>query len=181
MINFTYLIQPPKKYTFEMPEVKKWVEGHSKGKVLNLFAGITKLNLDELRIDVDKNTNPDICSDAYEFLTTTDKKFDTVILDPPYNLRKSKEKYNSYHYIGKFAKIKNALPKILNDNSTVITFGYDSVGMSAIRGFEKTDILLICHNGDHHDTIATVEKMTHKVNYTYAYENKNNNLLDIFS
>ena len=41
-----------RRYTFQSPKIRKWVEERSKGKVLNLFAGITKLNLDETRNDV---------------------------------------------------------------------------------------------------------------------------------
>ena len=53
-IDFTYLKQPPKRYTFEQPKLKKWVESWCNGKVLNLFAGRTLLDIDEYRIDVNK-------------------------------------------------------------------------------------------------------------------------------
>lgn len=157
-MNFTYLCQPPKRYTFEQPKLKKWCEEWSKGKVLNLFAGTTKMNLDEYRVDIDASTNPDFCGDAFEFVTTTTIKFDTIILDPPYNLRKSREKYGG-RFIGSFTKIKNELVRIINDGGRVITFGYDTVGMSRSRGFEKVAICVVCHNGDHNDTLCLVEVM----------------------
>lgn len=50
-MNFTYLMQPPRKYTFEMPKLKEWTESYCKGKVLNLFAGKTHLNVDEFYIN----------------------------------------------------------------------------------------------------------------------------------
>ena len=105
-MDFTYLSQPPKKWTFEQPKLKLWVEKWSTGKVLNLFAGMTRLNLDEFRVDCNKEMDADWYGDAYEFVTTTDKKFNTIILDPPYSIRKSREKYNG-NYIGSFTKIKN--------------------------------------------------------------------------
>lgn len=156
-IDFIYLSQPPKKWTFEQPKLKLWLEKWSTGKVLNLFAGKTRLNLDEFRVDCNSEMDADWYGDAYEFVTTTDKRFDTIILDPPYSARKSKEKYNG-NYIGSFTKIKNKLSKILNPNGIVIILGYDSVGMSKSRGFEKIAICLICHNGDHNDTICLVER-----------------------
>jgi len=156
-IEFTYLSQPPKKWTFEQPKLKLWIEKWSKGKVLNLFAGKTKLNLDEYRIDLSDEFEPDYLGDAFEFVKTTKMKFDTIILDPPYNLRKSREKYNGV-YIGSLTKIKNELPRILNKNGLIISLGYSSTGMSKSRGFEKIAICLICHNGDHNDTICLVEK-----------------------
>ena len=157
MIEFTYLMQPPRKYTFEMPKLKEWTENYCKGKVLNLFAGKTKLNVDEYRIDLSSEFNPDYVGDAYEFITTTVLKFDTIIFDPPYNLRKSREKYNG-NYIGSLTKIKNELIKILNPGGRILSYGYDSVGMSKSRGFKKIAICLVCHSGDHNDTICVVEE-----------------------
>ncbi len=156
-MDFTYLSQPPKRYTFEQPKLKLWCESWCRGKVLNLFAGMTKLNVDEYRVDMDKNCPADYYGDAFEFVTTTQMKFDTIVFDPPYNLRKAREKYQG-RYIGLATKIKNELPKILTSNGRVISFGYDSVGMSRSRGFKKIAICLVCHNGDHNDTICVVEE-----------------------
>jgi hypothetical protein len=155
-VDFTYLAQPPRRYTFEQPQLKLWTEKWCKGKVLNLFAGTTKLNVDEFRVDIDKNCPADWYGDAYEFVTTTDLRFDTIVFDPPYNLRKAREKYGG-RYIGLATKIKNKLPKILNQNGRIISFGYDTVGMSKSRGFNKIAICLVCHNGDHQDTLCLVE------------------------
>ena len=157
MIEFTYILQPAKRYTFEQPKVKKWVEKMCIGKVLNLFAGKVKLDVDEVRNDIDIFMPADYHEDAYDFVCNlSDKSFDTVVLDPPYSLRKSREKYEG-RCIGSFTKIKDVLPRILKDRGRVITFGYDSVGMSKKRGFEKKAILIVCHSGDHDDTIAIVE------------------------
>lgn len=161
-ISFTYLYQAPKKYTFEQKQLKEWVESWCKGKTLNLFAGKTKLDVDEFRVDIDSNMFADHYGDAYDFVTTTDMKFDTVVLDPPYNLRKAREKYNG-NYIGSFTKIKNQLLRILNPESTVIILGYDSVGMGASRGFKKKAICLVCHLGDFNDTIVIVEERQPRV------------------
>ncbi len=161
-MRITYLTQPPKRYTFEQPKLKIWIESWCNGKVLNLFAGKTKLNVNEFRVDSDKSMLADYYGDAYEFVKTTKLRFDTIILDPPYNLRKSREKYNG-NYIGSFTKIKNGLNHILNLNGRVITLGYDSVGMSKSRGFKKIAICLICHNGDHNDTICLVESLEKEI------------------
>jgi len=157
-MNFTYLAQPPRKWTFEQPKLRKWTENNCKGKVLNLFAGKTKLEVNEFRVDLSGEFNPDIVCNAFDFIEETNMKFDTVILDPPYNVRKSREKYNG-KYIGKLTKIKNILKRVLNPGARVISFGYDSVGMSNSRGFKKIGICLVCHNGDHNDTICLIEEL----------------------
>lgn len=157
-MKFTYLTQPPNKWTFRQPKLKLWTEDWCQGKVLNLFAGQVKMNCDEFRIDISDEFNPDLVMDAYDFIKTTNMKFDTIIFDPPYNLRKSREKYDG-KYIGSLTKIKNILKRVLNPNGRIIHFGYDSVGMGKGRGFEKIGICLVCHNGDHNDTICLVERM----------------------
>lgn len=155
-LEFTYLKQPPKRYTFEQPKLKRWVEKHCKGKVLNLFAGKIRLNVNEIRVDVDPSAIADYHMSAYEFVKTWNgPKFDTVILDPPYNIRKSREKYNG-HYIGKLKKLRRILPRILNNKAIIITLGYDTTGMG--KGFLKKEICLINHAGDHNDTIALIEE-----------------------
>lgn len=94
MIEFTYLKQPPKKYTFEMPQLLKWTIQNCKGKTLNLFAGKTKLNgIEEVRVDLNDDMPADYHMDALAFVLLAKEKewkFDTVIFDPPYNLRKSR-------------------------------------------------------------------------------------------
>lgn len=162
MIEFTYLEQPPKRYTFEQPQLKKWVEQHRQGKVLNLFAGKTLLKVDEIRVDLDPSMPAQYHVKAEEFVDFAIEKglkFDTIVLDPPYNVRKSREKYKG-RYIGSFTKLKRKLPFILNDKGLMITLGYNSTGFPKKMGFKKIAVCLVCHKGDHSDTIVLVERKT---------------------
>ena len=156
MMEMHYLTQPPKKWTFEQPKLKALIESYCRGKVLNLFAGKVRLSVDETRVDISDEYNPDFQMDAFTFVCSCSDKYDTIILDPPYNLRKAREKYDN-KWIGKFTEIKNKLNRVLSDKSRVITLGYDTVGMSKSRGFEKIAVIVICHNGDHNDTLCVVE------------------------
>ena len=159
-VDFTYLMQPPKRYTFEQPKLKLWVETWCRGSVLNLFAGRVLLNCNETRVDIDENMPSHFTMDAMDFVEmaiAANMKFDSIILDPPYNLRKSREKYDG-RFIGSLTKIKNKLPQIISLLGRVISLGYDTVGMSKSRGFRKLAICLVCHSGDHNDTIGLVEE-----------------------
>ncbi len=159
-INFTYLMQPPNKYTFKQPKLKTWIEQNCEGRTLNLFAGLVLLNIDEIRVDIDPEIPADYYMDSYDFVLMAKEKemlFDTILLDPPYNLRKSREKYKG-RMIGSFTKVKNVLPDILVDNGVIITLGYDTVGMGKGRGFKKEAICLVCHSGDHNDTLCLKER-----------------------
>jgi len=159
-MEMTYLTQPNKRWTFEQPKLKKWIEEHCRGKTLNLFAGKTKLNVDETRVDSSAEFIPDYCMDACDFVDAAIRHnfmYDTVILDPPYSLRKSMEKYRG-KYVSKFRKIKDLLPRIINPRGRVITLLRDTVGMSKSRGFKKIAVCVVCHNGAYHDTLVVVEE-----------------------
>lgn len=154
-----YFAQPPKKFTFEQPRLKEWVEKYCIGRVLNLFAGKVQLGVEwEVRVDVDRTMSAHYYMDAREFVNTWKfRKFDTVILDPPYTYRKSKEKYNG-NYMGQLPRLKNELLGILNPGARIISLGWDTVGMGRSRGFEKIAACIVCHNGDHRDTLGLVEE-----------------------
>lgn len=159
--KLTYLEQPTRRYTFEMPKLKIWIESICEGKVLNLFAGRTKLNVDEIRNDIDTEVFSDYHMDAFDFINYWKQekhpKFNTIILDPPYTSRKSMEKYGG-RMISNFQKVKELVPSILENNGLVIFCGYSSSGMGKSRGFGKEHICLIGHGGSHEDTIVLVER-----------------------
>jgi len=156
--KFTYLKQPLNKYTFKAPKIREWVEDRCKGYTLNLFAGYTKLKIDELRNDLDEKAPADFHIDAYDFVSGySGIKFDTILLDSPYSYRKSMELYENRR-VSKFCLIADEIPKILSSKGIVITFGYHSVYEGKKRGFILEEILLIGHGGAQHDTIAIIER-----------------------
>jgi replicative DNA helicase Mcm len=71
--------------------------------------------------------------------------------------RKSMEMYKG-HRMSPFKQIKDEIPKILTPRGIVVTFGYHSVSIGSVRGFEVEHILLMSHGGAIHDTIATIER-----------------------
>jgi len=155
-MGISYLKTPLNKYTFSIKPIREWVERNSNGRVLNLFAGKTRLGLDEYRVDADKTMVADWYGDAYDFVKQCKDKFDTIILDPPYSYRKSMEMYNGKK-MSRFNALKDLLPNILNKNGKIITFGYQSVSMGKSRGFIQEEILLMSHGGAIHDTISVIE------------------------
>lgn len=147
-----------RRYTFESPKIKEWVEENSYGKVLNLFAGKTILDLDEIRNDLDEKMIADYHIDAYQFvLGWIEDKFDTVILDPPYSYRKSMEMYNG-NYTSKFKLIADNLESIMNPDGRVISFGYHSTFMGKKRGWYLNKMCIFAHGGAQHCTIAIIEE-----------------------
>lgn len=155
---FNYIKCPLNRYTFKVAPIRNWVESECEGKVLNLFAGKTKLRVDEIRNDIDIEMLSDYHLDALEFVNSWNgEKFNTILLDPPYALRKSMEMYKG-HIASPFRQLKDSLPRIIADGGKVITFGYQSISMGRGRGFELEKIALFSHGGAIHDTIASIER-----------------------
>lgn len=160
--KLTFIKTNLNRYTFQVSKIKKWVENSSSGRTLNLFAGITILNLNETRNDIDKAMNAEHYSDALAFVKNwKGKKFDTIILDPPYAYRKAMEMYHG-NYSSKFKQLADAIPRILLKNGIVISFGYHSTFLGKKRGFELKELCVFGHGGAQHCTIAIIE--TRKIN-----------------
>ena len=146
-----------RRYTFDSPKIKKWVESNINGKTLNLFAGKNKLNVDEIRNDIDKTMIADFHLDALEFVKQwKGHKFDTIVCDPPYAYRKSMEMYNG-NYSSKFKQLADEIPRILKDNGKVITFGYHSTFLGKKRGYILDNLCVFAHGGSQHCTIGIIE------------------------
>ena len=146
-----------RRYTFQSPKIKEWVESRSHGYVLNLFAGKTLLNLNEVRNDIDPKMPAHYCMDAFDLIKTIQhKEFDTIILDPPYSYRKSMEMYNG-NLCSRFKLIADNIPRVLNDDGVVISFGYHSTFMGKVRGYGLKELCVFAHGGAQHCTIGIVE------------------------
>jgi tRNA1(Val) A37 N6-methylase TrmN6 len=106
--------------------------------------------------------------DAMDFIKKyPDESVDGVLFDPPYSLRQLKE---CYHGIGKaltsydttsyFHDIKDEIFRVLKPGGFVISFGWNSNGMSKKSRFTKKELMLIHHGGVHNDTIVLHEIKT---------------------
>lgn len=147
-----------RRYTFEAPKIREWVESHCNGLVLNLFAGKIRLNVNEVRNDVDPEMISDYQQDALDFVVNyAGPLFDTVILDPPYSIRKSMEMYNG-NLNSRFKLIADNLPRIIKPQARVISFGYHSTFLGKKRGYELVELCVFAHGGAQHCTIAIVEE-----------------------
>ena len=156
MLKQTFIKTNLRAYTFEVKKIKEWVEDRCKdGKVLNLFSGKTKLNINEFRVDIDKKEAiADVYMDVYDFIKNCEDRYDTIILDPPYSIRKSMEYYKG-NYTSKFKLIADECARL---SDRVISFGYHSTFLGKKRGYELEELCVFRHSGSQHCTIAIIEK-----------------------
>jgi hypothetical protein len=156
-MKFTLIKCPLNKYTFKIKNIRIWVENVCDGLTLNLFSGPTKLEIREVRNDLDPEVDADYHMDALDCMKQwNNPRFQTILLDPPYSYRKSMEMYGG-RKASTFLQVKDYIPTILKKGGRVITFGYHSHSMGRSRGFIVDHIALFSHGGAIHDTIATVE------------------------
>lgn len=170
MVIFEHIRCPLHRYTFSVGPIRRWVEQHCEGKVLNLFAGKTRLAVDEVRNDLDQEVPADYRMDALEFLRCWNgAPFRTILLDPPYAYRKSMQLYKGI-VCSPFRQLKDALTEHLQPGGKVITFGYHSIVMGNGRSFQLERLAVFSHGGAIHDTIATVERYSDKTNINHPLE-----------
>lgn len=162
--QFDYIKCPLHRYTFSIRPIREWTERNCEGRTLNLFAGRTKLNINEVRNDLDDEAEAEYKMDALQFLRTwKGKKFNTILLDPPYAYRKSMEMYKGIR-CSPFRQLKDEIKNVILPGGKVITFGYHSNTMGSSRGFVVEKICLLSHGGAIHDTIISVERLINKRN-----------------
>lgn len=92
--------------------------------------------------------------------------FDGVLFDPPYSYRQISEHYRK---LGRKAtqldtssnfynRVMNACCDSIMPGGHAISFGWNSTGFGARRGFQIEEIMLVNHGSHHQDTIVTVER-----------------------
>lgn len=105
--------------------------------------------------------------DVFDYLKSFhDNSADFGLIDPPYTKRQVSEHYhelgipiNGWHTSsGWTAKVKFEVGRVMKIGGKTITFGYNSTGIGRTNGFKISRILMVCHGGDHYDTICTVEQ-----------------------
>jgi len=158
----------PNSATFEIPPIADLVQREvraSDGFWIDPFSGGQGF------ADETNDLNPDVQSDftleATEFLSRYDSgEIDGgVLFDPPYSPRQIKEVYDS---VGGetdmettqaifWSDCKEQIARICAPDATALTFGWNSGGVGITNGFEKREVLLVCHGGWHNDTICVVE------------------------
>ncbi len=162
------------KWTFEAKKVRKIVEYKAKGRVLNLFAGKTRLNINEVRVDISEKFEPNYnipAGDYLQFAKETGLKFDTIIYDPPWNERKSKEYYKGSkgRKIGKFTRLKDDIVSILKGNGITISLGYEITNFGKKRDMNLEEVFVVDPRGEIRPYYIAIESNTEYREETRPY------------
>lgn len=161
----------PSPETFTILPIWKFIHRYLESEmiVINPFAGNTRIGTytNDLNPRFDTMSNLDV----YDFLKQLIEQgivADLVLFDPPFSPRQIKECYED---IGEKMRQMDAfrthwkperhlINELLKVNGVVLSFGWNTVGMGKKRGYEISEILLICHGPGHNDTICMAERKT---------------------
>jgi hypothetical protein len=150
----------PRKWTFQMPKVRKWVEDRCEGKVLNLFGGVVRLpNAVHNDLNIDLLASGDLNRDAFDLAQWRDLEgqFDTVVFDPPYSAHQAVVSYGLKR-AQRVTHARDVVEFVLKSGGRVISLGFNSTGMSDSRGFSKESLALVNCGGSHNDIILLSER-----------------------
>ena len=162
----------PNSNTFEVKPIKEFVLKYLKlvgGESVDPFARNNEFTT--VRNDLNPLTSATHHYEALDFLNTLNgvgRKFSIGLLDPPYSPRQLTE---CYQEVGKkttqqdtqaksWSDWKDALNRVILLNGYVLSFGWNTVGMGKNRGYEIAEIMMVCHGGQHNDTICLAELKT---------------------
>ena len=161
----------PNSSTFTIPPIKKLLDKYvHTGIWADPFAGNNSPA--QLTNDINPKTKADEHLEATVFCNKLkDNSLDGVLFDPPYSGRQIKECYATVGLTptmlqtsGAFhGEPKRILVRKVKPGGIAICFGWNSVGFGKTKGFELIEILLVCHGGNHNDTIVTVEQKKQQV------------------
>lgn len=154
----------PRKWTFQMPKLRSWVEVRLEGRVLNLFGGVTKLTppadgqvvTNDLYLP-EADHQRDAC-DLTQWLDC-EHEFDTIVFDPPYSDFQAVKTYGMKK-AQKVTHARDVVEYVLKPGGRVISLGFNSTGMGKGRGYEKESILMVNCGGSHNDYIIVSERHT---------------------
>lgn len=157
----------PNADTFQVKPIGNFVRKYLENSKYSIDPFARNCEFATVRNDLNTLTAATHHMDALEFLRymkSLGRLFDLGIFDPPYSPRQISEVYQQ---IGRktttqdtsksWGSWRDALSENIEVGGVVLSFGWNSCGMGMKRGFEIVEILMVCHGGNHNDTICTAE------------------------
>lgn len=169
LMTFSRYWQMPNSETFSIPIIGSFVKKYLSRSRVSVDPFARNKRWATYTNDLNPETEAEHhleCEDFLRHLAENGVKADLLIFDPPYSPRQISEVYSS---IGIQATMqdtqsstwtnwRNALIPVCSPDATVLSFGWNTVGMGKDRGFEIVEIMLVCHGGAHSDTICMAER-----------------------
>jgi len=154
-----YSVQP-NRWTFQNDKIRKWVESHLQGRVLNSCAGKTKLSHDgeihrnDYNPDRDADTHFDVVEIAEHFEPNT---FDCIVFDPPFSEKQADSSYDGVQ-VAEIGQAMRQFDQLLTANGTVIQMGFTTTCMPGELDYVRQEVAIFNTLGRMNDWLGTVDK-----------------------
>jgi hypothetical protein len=157
----------PSADTFDIPPIGDWVKWRLAKSKVSVDPFARNKRWATYTNDLNPNTAAQHHMDAADFLKKLEAdgvRADLFIFDPPYSPRQIQECYASAGLTPTMqdtqsGRMKREARKIIEriaiPGAIALSFGWNSVGMGG--AWKKKEIMLVCHGGDHNDTICVEE------------------------
>jgi len=136
------------RWTFQTKKVRDALLPHVEGRVLNAFAGETRLaeykrGITEVRNDINPERDADYHLDAANLGEVLEREsFDTVVLDPPFDQTQSEEHYDGLH-ARDMGDVRRAVKPLVRRGGCIVEFGWSLWGPADyFDGWEREGKLL---------------------------------------
>lgn len=150
------------RWTFEYSPAREFAEDRLRRRVLNACAGKTKLDHpgEIVRNDLNPLREADYHYDVVDIARHFGpQSFDTIVFDPPFDDLQANDKYDGLRADDVLAAF-DEFAELIRPMGSVITFGWNSWGMSSHGCFEREETVLFQRGPCLRDVIATVDRRT---------------------
>ena len=169
-MNFSRVWAMPNKDTFSVAPIGAFVKKYLAQSRVSVDPFARNKAWATYTNDLNPSTSAQRHLDAEEFLRQLageGVRADLIIMDPPYSPRQISECYAEAGLKASmtdtqsavlYQRVRDAAAAVLVERGIVLSFGWNTVGMGKVRGFEIVEIMLCCHGGAHNDTICLAEQ-----------------------
>lgn len=171
-MKISYQWAMPNKETFKIKPILDFIYQYYENDKLWIDPFANNSQLARITNDLNPNFKTKYNLDAIEFLKLfEDNSVDGCFFDPPYSQRQAKEVYENFGLdnLAKssawFWNLKREISRIIKPGGIVLTFGWNTSGISKKYGFKKVELLIVNHGSEHRDTLCLAES---KGNYIKA-------------
>jgi hypothetical protein len=162
----------PSADTFDVPPIASFVRHYLRTANISVDPFARNKRWATHTNDLNPSTEAEFHMDAGDFMQTLISRkvsADLIIFDPPYSPRQVAECYSAAGLTATMRDTQTAASKktwreqmreLCHPGSIVLSFGWNTVGMGP--GWITEEVMLVCHGGDHNDTICMADRMMEK-------------------
>jgi len=157
--------------TFRIKPIREFVKKYLRNSDVSIDPFARDCEYATYTNDLNKETMAQYHMNADEFLqmlVNRGVEADLILFDPPYSRNQVKEMYggmglkytveDSQYFSTNWRKERDLINKLLKPDGCVLSFGWNSTGMSRARGYKIIEILMVCHGSAKYDTICIAEQ-----------------------